>query len=63
MTNFDNIAKNEYTLAKWLSNKLCFCGIMSCDECTACVSDDECKGVTNSELWSAWLKQPHTTKE
>ena len=59
MTNFDNVAKNEDTLAKWLSDKIHFCRFVSCDECAAYVSEDECKDVTNAELWSAWLKQPH----
>lgn len=59
-TNFEIITENEETLAKWLSDKIHFCKFVSCDECTANVSDDECKDVTNAELWSAWLKQPHT---
>lgn len=58
MTNFDNIAKNEDILAKWLSDKIGFCGVISCGECMAYVSEDKCKDVTNAELWSAWLKQP-----
>lgn len=60
-TNFEVITKNEDTLAKWLSEKIHFCRFVSCDKCTAYVSDDECKDVTNAELWSAWLKQ--TCKE
>ena len=58
MTNFEKITKNENTLAEWLSDKVGFCGIIPCNECTACVSEDECKDMTNTELWSTWLKQP-----
>lgn len=60
-TNFENIAKNEDTLAKWLSDKIHFCREVSCDECKInCANDDV--NVTNADLWSAWLKQPHTTR-
>ena len=59
MTNFEKITKNENTLAEWLSDKVGFCGLIPCDECKACITEDECKNVTNAELWSMWLKQPH----
>lgn len=61
-TNFDNVAKDADMLAKFLSNKIHFYRFVSCDECTAYLSEDECKDVTNAELWSAWLKQPHTAE-
>lgn len=58
MTNFENIAKNADTLAKWLSDKIHFCREVPCDECKInCANDDV--NVTNADLWSAWLKQPH----
>ena len=63
MTNFESIAKNEDTLAKWLSDKLHFCAFVLCDECEAHVSEDECRDVINAELWSMWLKRPHRNEE
>lgn len=61
MTNFENIAKNADTLAKWLSDKIHFCREVPCDECKInCANDDV--NVTNADLWSAWLKQPHSFK-
>ena len=55
MTHFERITKNEETLAKWLSDKIHFCNFVPCDECAAYVSEDECKNLTNADLWSAWL--------
>jgi len=58
MTNFENITKDADTLAKWLSDKIHFCREVSCDECKInCENDDV--NVTNADLWSVWLKQPH----
>ena len=63
MTNFEKITKNENALAKWLSDKIGFCGIISCNECKINCANEEEHNVTNTELWKMWLKQKYTNKE
>ena len=67
MTNFEKITKNAGTLTTWLSEKLYFCSVISCEECVAkqeCYSHEsnDTEDYTNADLWYAWLKQPQTTE-
>lgn len=63
MTNFEKIAKNENALAEWLSDRVGFCGEISCDECKINCANDESNYISNAELWEKWLKQPHKEGE
>ena len=50
MTNFEKITKNENALTKWLSDRVGFCGEISCDECKRNCASNENDYISNAEL-------------